>query len=308
MRTLDPNQELMGELAPEIERLYERHLEHAKEWYPHELIPYDIGRNYQPEEEWDPAEYPLPDAVRSSILINLLTEDNLPYYYEVINRWSPAPDHAWSQWSRQWTSEEDRHSAVIREWVHVTRAIKPESLERARLPQMQLGQVPRPPTLPDLLIYTSLQELATRVAHANTGRLLDKERGGKDVMSNVAADEALHHVFYRDLATAAIKADPSAMVIAAFRQIRNFEMPGTGIVDFKKHAAAIAKAGIYDLAHFTDIVVGPTLRHWDIEHIEDLSPEAEVAREELVLHLEKLGGIASRARARREQQTQPPKA
>lgn len=303
MRTLDPNQELIGELAPEIERLYERHLAGAKEWYPHELIPYDIGRNYQPGEEWDPAEYPLPDAVRSSILINLLTEDNLPYYYEVINSWSPSPDHIWGQWARQWTSEEDRHSAVIREWIHVTRVIDPIALEQARQPQMQLGQVPRPPTLPDALVYTSLQELATRVAHANTGRLLDKERGGKDVMSTVAADEALHHVFYRDAATAAFEIDPSAMVIAAFGQIKGFEMPGTGIIDFKKHAMAIAKAGIYDLARFKDNVIDPTLPHWDIEHLEGLSPEAEVAREGLVLHLEKLGRIASRARARREKQT-----
>lgn len=300
MRTLDPNQKLIGELAPEVEKLYERHLEHAKEWNYIKFLPYDIGRNYQPDEEWNPNEYPLSDAVRSSIFINLLTEDNLPYYYEVINSWSPSPDHAWGQWARQWTSEEAKHSAAIREWVHLTRAIDPVALEQARNQQMRLGQVPHPPTLPDTLAYVSLQELATRVAHSNTSRELDKELGGRDVMSHVAADENLHHVFYRDLATAAFEVDPSAMVIAAFRQIKDFDMPGTGIIDFTNHSRAIAKAGIYDLARFKDSVVDPTLKHWDIEHLEGLSPVAEVAREGLVLHLEKLGRIASRARARRE--------
>ena len=30
------------------------------------------------------------------------------------------------------------------------------------------------------------------------------------------------------------------------RQVRTFEMPGTGILDFEVHAKAIARAGIYD--------------------------------------------------------------
>lgn len=299
MPTLDPNQEMMAELTPEVEKLYNRHLENAREWHPHELIPYDLGRDYKAE-PWQPEDYPLPDAVRSALFVNLLTEDNLPYYYETINSWSPARNHAWGQWARQWTSEEIRHSTVIREWVHVTRALDPNALEKAKRSQMQLGQVPDPPTLPELLAYVSLQELATRVAHSNTGRVLDKEQGGKNVMSQVAADEGLHHIFYRDLSTAAFTIDPSAMVIAAFSVIDDFRMPGTGILDFEKHKVAIAKAGIYDIDHFKENVVDPTLKHWDIEHLEGLSPKAEEAREKLVSRLEKLGRVACIRRARRE--------
>ena len=51
-------------------------------------------------------------------------------------------------------------------------------------------------------------------------------------MKRVAADENLHYLFYRDLVTAAIELDPSAMMIAIERQIRTFQMPGTGIPGF----------------------------------------------------------------------------
>ena len=56
-------------------------------------------------------------------------------------------------------------------------------------------------------------------------------------------------------------------------------MPGTGIIDFEAHAKAIAKAGIYDLLiHHDQILVPVVLRHWGIESLEGLTPEAEEAR------------------------------
>ena len=74
----------LAELAPVAEKLYERHLETTKEWFPHELVPYSDARDFEPGEEWDPSEVPMDQAVRSSLLVNLLTEDNLPFYFQVI--------------------------------------------------------------------------------------------------------------------------------------------------------------------------------------------------------------------------------
>ena len=91
-----------------------------------------------------------------------------------------------------------------------------------------------------------MQELATRVAHRNTGQHLT-DPVGVALMNRVAADENLHFLFYRDLVSAALEIDPSATVCAIERQVRTFEMPGTGIIDFGTHAAAIARSGIYDL-------------------------------------------------------------
>ena len=79
------------------------------------------------------------------------------------------------------------------------------------------------------------------------------------------------------------------------RQVRTFEMPGVGIPDFTAHASAIAAAGIYDLVlHHDQVLVPVVLRHWGIETIEGLDPEAEQARERIVHHIARIGRIGRR--------------
>ena len=119
-------------------------------------------------------------------------------------------------------------------------------------------------------------------------------------MKQVASDENRHYLFYRDLATAALEIDPSAMVLAIERQVRTFEMPGTGIIDFDAHAKAIARAGIYDFAiHYEQILVPVVLRHWDVEALEGLTPEAEEARDALVTRIDRIGQAGRRMANRR---------
>src|SRR3954453_17294424 len=98
---------ILAELRPEAGRLFERHLDTAKEWFPHELVPWSRGRDFEPGEQWDEAESgsPLPDAVRSALYVNLLTEDNLPYYFHSISLLF-GEDDAWGAWARRWTAEE----------------------------------------------------------------------------------------------------------------------------------------------------------------------------------------------------------
>ncbi|MEY2404337.1 MAG: acyl-[acyl-carrier-protein] desaturase [Acidimicrobiaceae bacterium] len=290
---------LLRELAPVAERLYDRHDAAAKEWFPHEMVPWSRGRDFEAGECWDPGEVAMPDGVRSALFVNLLTEDNLPYYFRTIEQMFGA-DSIWGLWVRRWTAEEGRHSIVIRDYLTVTRSVDPIALERARMHQVSTGITPDPGTPADGLAYVALQELATRIAHRNTGKLLE-DRLGYEVMARVASDENLHFLFYRDLVTAALEVDPSTTVIALERQVRDFEMPGTGIVDFADHASAIAKAGIYDLQlHHEQILVPVVLRHWAVESLEGLTPEAEEARAKLVHFIDRVGRIGRRLAARRD--------
>ncbi len=296
---------LLAELEPTAARLLDRHLSTSKEWFPHDLVPWSQGRDFEPGYEWSPDEVTLSDEVRSALFVNLLTEDNLPYYFRTIEAMF-GRDTAWGVWARRWTAEEGRHSIVIRDYLTVTRAIDPVALERARMAQVECGEVPEPATPHDGFAYVALQELATRIAHHNTGKLLD-DKAGYEVMKKVASDENRHHLFYRDLVSAALELDPSGMVMAIERQVRTFEMPGTGILDYEAHAKAIAKAGIYDFAaHHDQILVPVVLRHWGIETIDGLSPEAEVARAALVKRIERIGKAGRRFASRRaEQQAEP---
>src|SRR6478735_5581932 len=261
---------LLQDLEPVVEQLLERHLETSKEWFPHEHVPYGRGRDPIVGEQWSPADSDLAgatidDAVRSALLVNLLTEDNLPYYFRTIERIFGA-DGAWGTWVRRWTAEEGRHSMAIYGYLMVTRAIDPHHLERCRMAQVSGGQIPEPTSLQDTLVYLALQELATRISHRATGKMIG-DQAGYEVMMRVAGDENLHQLFYRDLAAAAIECDPDGMMAAIEHQVASFTMPGIGIPGFAEHAKRIAQAGIYDLAvHHEQILVPVVIRGWDVEH------------------------------------------
>src|ERR1700747_2915432 len=96
---------LLTELAPVAAHLFDRHLPPSKEWFPHVLVPGSGGGEFDPAETWDAQAFPLPPAVRSALFVNLLTEDNLPYYFEVITRLF-GHDSVWGAWNRRWTAEE----------------------------------------------------------------------------------------------------------------------------------------------------------------------------------------------------------
>jgi len=272
--------DLLSAIAPEVERLYNRHLEAPRLWFPHEQIDWGSGENFA-DRPWSSADYPLTDGVRSSIYVNLLTEDNLPYYTSTLLAHSPL-GHPLRDWNHQWTMEENRHSMVMRDWVHTSRCIDPSLLEVGRRVQMQRGEVPNPSSIAELITYVSFQERATQIAHRNTGAKLPKgDKVGRNVLALIAGDETKHYLFYRDLALAAFAIDPSTMMIAAAKQAREFAMPGTGIPSFTRHAVRIAREGIYGLGQFLRDVLDPVLNLWDVDHLAGLSADAEAARQEL---------------------------
>ena len=58
----------VNELEPVAERLLNRHLATAKEWFPHELVPWDraAGRGIDDaDRDWKPDMFPMSDGVRS---------------------------------------------------------------------------------------------------------------------------------------------------------------------------------------------------------------------------------------------------
>jgi acyl-[acyl-carrier-protein] desaturase len=292
---------LLAELTPVAESLLERHLAQAKEWFPHEVVPWSQGRDFEAGVAWTPDDslVELRPEVRSALFVNLLTEDNLPYYFRTIEQ-TYGRDGAWGEWVRRWTAEEGRHAIAIRDYLMLTRAIDPVGLERARMAQVQCGQVPEPDSPIDALAYVAIQELATRISHLNTGRAVG-DSAGYEVLKRVASDENRHHLFYRDLVAKALEIDPSWAVQSIDRQVRGFEMPGTGIVDYSEHAKAIARAGIYDFAVHHDQILQPVLvTHWKVDRIEGLDADGEAARVSVLRYMERVGKAGRRTAARRE--------
>lgn len=287
------------ELEPVVAQLLDRHLANAKEWFPHDYVPWECGRSFT-DAPWQPADSALDDTARTALTLNLLTEDNLPYYHLAI--WTVfGGEGAWGEWARRWTAEEARHSMAIRDYLLVTRAVDPVALERERMQHMSRGYYPRRiDGALDGLVYVTLQELATRIAHRNTGAL-SGDPVAERLLVRVALDENLHYAFYRDVAAAAVELDPSAMVLAIKRQVLGFAMPGFELRSFRERAIRIAAAGIYDLRIHHDQVLCPVLqRHWHLEALRGLTDEAERARDEVIVFLEGLAGAGAAAEARPE--------
>src|SRR3954452_20746637 len=165
---------LMGELEPTVTRNLDRHLAVAAEWMPHDYVPWSDARSFAGEGgiPWSPDQSRLTPAVQAAFEVNLLTEDNLPsYHFEIATRF--GRDGAWGTWVHRWTAEEGRHAMCMRDYLLVTRAVDPTQLERDRMEQMGTGYDAGPRTPVEVLAYVSFQELATRIAHRNTGRYTD---------------------------------------------------------------------------------------------------------------------------------------
>ena len=220
---------LLEELESEAGRLLDRHLKVAQDWYPHEFIPYRLGRDFD-REPWTPDQPRLTGVAQTAFEIGLLTEDNLPSYHRLIHGMFGRGDGAWLTWVGRWTAEEGRHAIVLRDYLTVTRNIDPELLERGRMTQLQQGYDHASPDTLHGLAYVAFQELATRISHRNTGRYSDDPVADR-IMVRIAADENLHMVFYRDILKAAIAIEPSAAVRAIVDEILAFKMPGAGHPD-----------------------------------------------------------------------------
>jgi acyl-[acyl-carrier-protein] desaturase len=291
---------LLHDLEPVVAANLDRHLSLAKEWFPHDYVPWSRGRDFAflGGDHWVPEDSPLDPVARTAMIVNLLTEDNLPSYHrEIATRF--GRDGAWGQWVGQWTAEEGRHGIALRDYLVVTRGVDPVKLESLRMEHMVAGYDSGDKTALQAVAYVSFQELATRVSHRNTGKATGCPLA-EQLLARIALDENLHMVFYRNLIAAAFEIAPDETMAAVRDEVIGFQMPGATMPDFLRNSVAIAKAGIYDLRLHHDAVISPVLKFWNVFDREDLGPAGEQARSELAEFVGKLDEQATRFVEQRE--------
>ena len=283
--------ELLQELVPTAEDNVNRHISMAREWHPHDYVPWDEGRNFAAlgGTDYDPGQSKLSDVAQAAMITNLLTEDNLPSYHREIAE-NFSQDGAWGTWVGRWTAEENRHGIVMRDYLVVTRGVDPVALEEARMIHMTNGYASPAGAGVGLLhsvAYVTFQELATRVSHRNTGKVCDDPIADR-MLQRIAADENLHMIFYRNITGAAMDIAPDQTLDAVSDIVTNFVMPGAGMPNFRRNGVLMAKHGIYDLRQHLEDVVWPVLRKWRVFERNDFTARGENKREELAAFLEDL--------------------
>jgi len=305
MRTLT-DADLLRELEATVAANLNRHLAVAREWLPHEWVPWSRGRDFtgQSGTAWAAEQSPLSAPVRAAFEVNLLTEDNLPFYHhELASRLGRTG--AWAAWINRWTAEEARHAMSIRDYLLLSRSVDPVALERDRMASMQAGwtadtgEAAGGRNALRSLVYVTFQELATRVSHRNTGRLAG-EPVAERLLTRIATDENLHMIFYRELIAAALDLAPDQTLGAIAAEVIAFQMPGTTVPGFRRKSVEIADAGIYDLRLHRDEVVAPLLRHWQALDLPITGEAGRRAQEVLARHLDDLEQMVRRYEERRE--------
>ena len=293
---------LIRDLEPVVAVELERHLSVQKNWYPHEYVPWSEGRNFAGPlngDAWEAKDSRLTPVAQDSLVLNLLTEDNLPSYHTEIAI-SMGRDGAWGNWIERWTAEEARHGIAIRDYLMATRGVNPYELEDLRMAHMSLGyQTPYENDMLHTIAYVTFQELATRISHRNTGKISD-DAIAENMMQRISLDENLHMLFYRNTLGAALELEPNATMRAITDVVTNFDMPGANMPGFSRKAVQIALAGIYDMQLHLDEVIAPILRAWKVFERTDLSGDGVKARDELSAFLRKTGDEASRFNEKRE--------
>ena len=299
--TIEMQTRMLHELEPVVTENLDRHLRQTKDWNPHDYVPWSQGRDFAllGGQDWDPEQSKLDPVAKTAMVVNLLTEDNLPAYHrEISERFSR--DGAWGEWVGRWTAEEGRHGVALRDYLVVTRGVDPVRLEELRMIHMTAGYDSGEKSMLRTVAYVSFQELATRVSHRNTGKATGCPIA-EQLLKRIAQDENLHMVFYRNLVAAAFDREPDATMEAIRDEVVGFEMPGATMPDYARNAMTIAKAGIYDLRLHHDEVVMPILSYWKVFERTDLGPRGEMARQELSSFLTQLDATASRFVAKREE-------
>ncbi len=239
----------------------------------------------------------LGEPVRVALALNLLTEEGLPHFHRLLATHLDANPY-WSGWTNLWTAEEDRHGAVLHDYVRDSGVLDGLALERLQFDYLRAGFAPEWDRDPyRVFVYTSLQERATQVSHANAGKLASGvEPTIGVVLERVAQEEARHYAFYRNIVKELLARDPNRTLDAAVRVMPGIDMPGVSMPNFNEFADVARRAGIYGPRDYLQIVE-ELIRHWGIGALSGLDAMGRAAQERIMAipgRLERLAGLIER--------------
>ena len=292
--------ELLLELEPVVAGELDRHHAVAKEWFPHEYVPWSEGRTSTASSAARPGPSDSKISPRGPDRAARQPADRgQPPELPPRDRHDLGPRRRLGHWVHRWTAEEGRHGVAIRDYLTVTRAVDPVALERARMEHMGEGFTNYDDGVLASLAYVSFQELATRVSHRNTGKASGDPNCEQTARPHRRRREPAHDLLPQP-AQRGLRARPRPDHAGDHRG-------GHGLPDARHHdrrlprkSVAIANAGIYDLRLHHDDVLMPVLRKWGVFEMKDLDAEGEKARHELAEFLGRIEIAAARFVERRE--------
>jgi len=234
------------ELEPVVADNLARYLATADEWYAHDYVPFDQGRNFAflGGEDWDPSQASLPREVIDALEVMLITKDNLSgYHRELVEHF--ILEDKWGRWLGRWTAEENLHAIAIRDYLVVTRNFDPAADERVRVAHVMRGYRADTYTQIEMLVVMALYERAHAVYTRNLEAKIT-EPVLKRLVGRIANDEERHEEFFHNLVAHCLEQYPDQTIGAIVRRSAGLGVVGGDILEYADKLRVIADAGIFD--------------------------------------------------------------
>ncbi|MEW5298359.1 MAG: hypothetical protein WDW38_000912 [Sanguina aurantia] len=298
----------------------------------------ELGRYLKPSDRcWQPADF-LPDPASDTFIDQLhalrqtasslpadylvvlvgdmVTEEALPSYMNMLNTLDGVRDETgaeatpWAQWTRAWTSEENRHGDLLNRYLYLSGRVDMRAVEVTIQNLIGSGLDPKLENNPYLcFIYTSFQERATKISHGNTARLanLHSDPLLAKICGLIAADEARHEIAYSAIVGELFSRDPEGATLAFADMMRKgIVMPAHFVDDgwhgeanqgggakgnlFHDYASVADAIGVYTTQDYANIVDNLVTR-WGVADLQ-LSGEAAAAQHFLCNHGSRIRRLA----------------
>ncbi|KAK1373950.1 Acyl-[acyl-carrier-protein] desaturase [Heracleum sosnowskyi] len=264
-------------------------------WQPNDLLPDPISDGFQEQvKELRERAKEIPDDYFVVLVGDMITEEALPSYMALLNRPSDIRDEtgadptAWATWNRAWTAEENRHGDLLNKYLYLSGRVDMKQIEKTIQYLISSGMDNRSGNDSySTYIYTSFQERATFISHANTAKLAQQygDKNLAQVCGNIASDEKRHATAYTKIVEKLMEIDTDSTVIAFAEMMRKkIQMPGHFMFDgsdnilFKNFTAVASQTGVYTAGDYCEVLEF-LVDKWNIERLTGLSDEGRKAQE-----------------------------
>lgn len=237
----------------------------------------------------------LSEDVLTILVGDMITEEALPTYSSWISvlegvETSDHPRTPWRQWNRGWCGEENRHGDLLNRWLYLSGRVNMREVEVTTQNLIFDGGDTETEMDPYRgFVYTSFQEIATRVSHLNVGRLA-KEAGAEGlykICSKIAGDEHRHARAYKLFFSKFLELDTDEALLA-FQDMmkKKITMPAMYMRErgkakgesFEHFETVATRTNIYTPKDYIEIIEH-LLQDWKIDQLSGLSPAAEKAQD-----------------------------
>ena len=287
--------EVLNELESKVKVWMEQHIAKRRLWFSSDFLPVDEKNTDDKNKIVDGLRQRakgIKDPARVAVALNLLTEEGLPHFHRLIAQ-HLGSESFWSKWNNMWTGEEDRHGNILRDYARDSRLFSFREVEMMQFYYQEAGFNPNWDKDPyKVFVYTTLQERATQFSHKNTGKLVGEDEPLLNgILSNIAADEAKHFTFYRNVFKEVLKLDPNRAMVSASEIMPAIDMPGFSMPNFREMADVVRRVGIYGPRDYLSIVE-EAIKFWEIETFTGLNELAKKAQEKILSIPKRLEKVA----------------